>query len=66
MVVTVNGHPREVPQGTTVRQLAAIYNLDVEKVAVEVNRKLVRSDGYDEALAEGDVVEIVTFVGGGS
>ena len=65
MRVQVNGDSRDVPDGCTVRALVAEFKLTPEKVAVERNRRLVRADGYDAALAEGDVVEIVTFVGGG-
>lgn len=65
MKLIVNGQSQDVPEGTTVRQLVARFNLTVEKVAVELNRRLVRSAGYDAPLKEGDEVEIVTFVGGG-
>jgi len=34
-------------------------------VAIELNRRLVRSEKYDTALSPGDEIEIVTFVGGG-
>jgi thiamine biosynthesis protein ThiS len=43
----------------------ARYHLVPEKVAIELNRRLVRSAKYDEPLKQGDEVEIVTFVGGG-
>jgi len=65
MKLTVNGESREVPDGETVRALVLRYNLTPEKVAVELNRRLLRTDKYDTALKEGDEVEIVTFVGGG-
>lgn len=65
MTVTVNGTPEEVPEGTTVRNLLALHKLVPEKVAVELNKRLVRSAQYDRVLANGDAVEIVTFVGGG-
>lgn len=65
MHLKVNGDDREMPDGSTVRQLVAEFKLTPEKVAVERNRRLVRGDGYDAPLAEGDEVEIVTFVGGG-
>ena len=65
MTVTVNGDARELPEGETVRSLVARYQLIPEKVAIELNRRLVRSDRYDTPLKEGDQVEIVTFVGGG-
>ena len=65
MTVKVNGEARELPDGETLRGLVALYQLTPEKVALELNRRLVRSDKYDQALKEGDEVEIVTFVGGG-
>ena len=65
MTVTVNGDARDLPDGETLRALVARYNLTPEKVAVELNRRLVRAEKYDTVLKDGDVVEIVTFVGGG-
>jgi thiamine biosynthesis protein ThiS len=65
MKIRVNGDEREVADNTTVRQLVQQFNLVPEKVAIELNRRLLRSDRYDQPLKEGDEVEIVTFVGGG-
>jgi thiamine biosynthesis protein ThiS len=65
MKIRVNGDEREISTGETVRALVARYNLTPEKVAIELNRRLVRAEKYDTALNEGDEVEIVTFVGGG-
>jgi sulfur carrier protein len=65
MNVNVNGDARDLPDGETVRALIVRYQLDPNKVAVELNRRLLKSERYDQALKEGDEVEIVTFVGGG-
>ena len=65
MKVKVNGDDREVSEGETIRALVARYNLTPEKVAVELNRRLLRTEKYDMPLNDGDEVEIVTFVGGG-
>lgn len=65
MTVKVNGEVRELPAGETLRALVGRYQLAPEKVALELNRRLVRGDKYDTALSDGDEVEIVTFVGGG-
>lgn len=65
MKVIVNGDPRELPDGETLRALVTRYNLTPEKVAIELNKRLVRTQNYDTPLKEGDEVEIVTFVGGG-
>jgi thiamine biosynthesis protein ThiS len=65
MKIHVNGEAREVPEGTTLRGLVEQLNMKPEKVAIELNRRLVKSDRYDAPLHEGDQIEIVTFVGGG-
>jgi len=66
MQVTVNGESREMPDGASVADLVAQFDLTPERVAVEVNERLVRRATYREtALREGDREEIVTLVGGG-
>jgi thiamine biosynthesis protein ThiS len=65
MNIKVNGQPIDVPRGATLAQLIQQHNLTPNKVAVELNRRLVRSERYDTLLNEGDEVELVTFVGGG-
>ena len=65
MTIHVNGQPRDVADGTTVAQLIEQHNLTPQKVAVELNRRLIRAERYDTPLQPGDEVEIVTFVGGG-
>lgn len=63
--ITVNGTPRDLTGDITVADLIAQSNLTPDKVAVELNRRLLKSDKYDTVLKDGDEVEIVTFVGGG-
>jgi len=63
--IQVNGDVRPLTRGETVRSLLASFNLKPEKVAIEINKRLIRAADYDKDLIEGDVVEIVTFVGGG-
>jgi sulfur carrier protein len=65
MTVKVNGEARDLPAGETIRALIARYQLTPEKVAIELNKRLLRGEKYDTSLNEGDEVEIVTFVGGG-
>jgi sulfur carrier protein len=66
MEVTVNGEPRDVPEGLTVRALVAHLGLDEGPVAVELNRAVVpRALHAEQVVAPGDVIEIVHFVGGG-
>ena len=66
MEVTVNGAPRQVPDGLTVRGLVEHLGLTEGPVAVEVNLAIVpRARHADHVVAAGDVIEIVHFVGGG-
>jgi sulfur carrier protein len=66
MLLKVNGQDREVPDGATILTLLAASNLKPQTVAVELNRRLIKSERYDQPLKSGDEVEIVTFVGGGT
>jgi sulfur carrier protein len=62
----VNGEAKDVPEGTTVRRLVELLGLTDGPVAVEKNGEIVRrAQHVTEALTEGDVIEIVHFVGGG-
>ena len=66
MRLSVNGEPREVPDGTTVAALLEALGLRRGGVAVEVNAEVVPRATYARrVLGAGDRVEVVTFVGGG-
>ncbi len=63
--LTVNGEPRRAEAGS-IADLVRSLDLDPAKVAVECNGAIVpRSTLADVALGDGDVLEIVHFVGGG-
>jgi len=66
MLIKLNGIDRDVPDGTDVARLLEQCQLTPDKVAVELNRRLLRSEKYGTALNANDEVEIVTFVGGGA
>lgn len=64
--LTVNGEPRRIAAGATIADLVRELELDPAKVAVERNAEIApRSTLADVVLADGDVLEIVHFVGGG-
>ncbi|MFL5277551.1 MAG: sulfur carrier protein ThiS [Myxococcales bacterium] len=66
MRAQVNGDPVELPEGLSVADLLRHLGVRAERVAVERNGRVVRRARHvEEKLAEGDVLEIVTFVGGG-
>ncbi|KPH57476.1 sulfur carrier protein ThiS [Novosphingobium aerophilum] len=64
--LTVNGEPRRAAPGSSIADLVAGIGLDPKKVAVEHNGEIApRSTLADVLLSDGDVLEIVHFVGGG-
>lgn len=67
MKIVVNGDPMEIAQGSAVTDLLGQLKLKPELVVVELNREILkREDLAHTNLKEGDQVEIVHFVGGGS
>ena len=66
MLITVNGQPREVDEGSTVAALLETLGLDPRQLAVERNLELVPRTVHDATvLGAGDRLEVVTLVGGG-
>jgi thiamine biosynthesis protein ThiS len=64
--VTLNGEETEVAPGATVGQVVDRVVRDRSRVAVERNREIVPRARYDSTAVEaGDVIEVVTLVGGG-
>lgn len=66
MKILLNGRPREIPDGYTLELLAHDLKLQDVPFAVELNKRVITKTQLGATpLKEGDVVEIVTFVGGG-
>lgn len=67
MRVQVNGETREVSENITLGELVRQLSLAPERLAIELNREVVRRGAWPETeLREDDRIEIVHFVGGGS
>lgn len=67
MLLHLNGEQREFPDGLTVAGLVAQLGIKPDRVAVELNLEIVpRSSWEATALKDGDKLEVVHFVGGGS
>ncbi len=66
VAVIINGEPRCVPGPATLLDLLAHLGLDPRTVVVELNREIVRRPQLGAtAVAAGDSIELVHFVGGG-
>ncbi len=64
--ILVNGEPRQVPPSASVEALLAFLQLPLDRVAVELNKRLIRKrDWSATTISQGSQVEIVEFVGGG-
>jgi thiazole synthase len=67
VTITLNGETRALAEALSVSGLLGQLGVRPEHVAVEVNRVLVtRARHAETTLQSGDVVEVVTLVGGGS
>ena len=64
--IVVNGQLRAAPRGRSVFELLAWLGIDGGRVAVELNRSIVRREDWDKTeVGESATLEIVQFVGGG-
>ena len=67
MQILVNGERRDAALGTTVADLLRELEIRADRVAVEVNLEVLdRQEFAQRGLREGDRIEIISFMGGGS
>ena len=67
MQVVINGENRNFEAPLTLAALVQVLGMKTDRVAVELNRDIVPRDQWDRTqIADGDRLEIVHFVGGGS
>lgn len=66
MQVTINGEIKSFDTPLTIAALLQALDVAPKQVAVEVNREIVPKSTHATALIQdGDVVELVRFIGGG-
>jgi len=66
IAVVINGEERSIPHGQTIRELLESLQLNPAQVAVEMDRRIVKQQAWDDtAVPVGARLEIVRFVGGG-
>ncbi|HKV36023.1 MAG TPA: sulfur carrier protein ThiS [Pyrinomonadaceae bacterium] len=67
MRVYVNGESRELSDPISLAELITQLDLPVARIAVELNRAVVRRNDWSTTmLQDNDRIEVVHFVGGGS
>jgi thiamine biosynthesis protein ThiS len=64
--IVLNGEQRQVAPGMNVRELLAALDIPADRVAIEMNREIVRQRDWDSTrVMAGAHFEVVMFVGGG-
>ncbi|MEK7289383.1 MAG: sulfur carrier protein ThiS [Planctomycetota bacterium] len=66
MEIFLNGEAKACPEGTTIEGLLDLLKIDKRRTAVELNSHIVPKKEFStRLLKDADVLEVVTFVGGG-
>ena len=64
--IQLNGKSHHLKKSLNVSQLLNSLMINKKKVAIEINGEVLSKDNYDSySIKQNDVVEIVTFIGGG-
>jgi thiamine biosynthesis protein ThiS len=67
MKLIINGEEKSVENVSSLSSLLQHLGLKADRVAIELNREIVARGVWDSTiLTDGDRLEIVQFVGGGS
>lgn len=66
MRIKINGCEQEIDGAKTLEELAAIKKLIKNNIVMELNREIIPKEQWlKTVLKKGDLLEIVSFVGGG-
>jgi thiamine biosynthesis protein ThiS len=64
--ITVNGERRQIPSDRSVAAMLSWLQLPADRVAVELNRRIVRKRDWEQTVVPpASQIEVVEFVGGG-
>ena len=66
MTIFINGEARELESGLNVAAMLEALKLPTQRVAIELNRRVIRKQDWENTdVADNDRIEVVHFVGGG-
>jgi sulfur carrier protein len=66
MKIRINGEEKDVTQGLSIAALLDELQIRAGRVVIELNRNIISGDAHGSTtLKDGDILEIVHFVGGG-
>lgn len=65
-MVTINGEKKDGYENSTIAEMVEKEGFSIARIAIEVNGSIVSKKNYNDTLIHaGDVIEVVSFVGGG-
>ncbi|MGQ0541225.1 MAG: sulfur carrier protein ThiS [Blastocatellia bacterium] len=66
MTIFINGESRDIEDSISLDRLLDSFSMPKQRVAVELNREVVRKkDWHETTIGNGDRLEVIHFVGGG-
>ena len=65
-MITLNGNTVSDSEGITLEELIRRQNFIKSRIAIEINGRIISKKEYETTqVQDGDVIEVVSFVGGG-
>lgn len=65
--ITFNGKTKSIEENISISDYIVTNNYKPNQVVVELNEVIIPSEKYEETiLKEGDVLEVLSFMGGGA
>ena len=66
MKITCNGETKELTQNTTLVSFIRDMDINPDTVVAECDGRIIKRDEYDTLiLSDGNILELIRFVGGG-
>ena len=66
MKIFINGETKEIAGETNLSDLLEQFSLPSERIAVELNKQVVRKKDWETIkISDADRIEVIHFVGGG-
>ncbi len=66
VTIVLNGENKEIESKVTLDRLLDLFSLPKQRVAVELNKAVVRKQDWEMIhVSDGDMIEVIHLVGGG-
>jgi sulfur carrier protein len=66
MILIINGERYTFEEDMSIKEMLESFELKSSRIVVELNKKIVSKNDHETTfLRDGDVIEVVQFVGGG-